>query len=464
MGLDTIANMEKRMKHTWRLTLIAVMLVVLAIPLVASAQSGGPYTSGFQLQNLDAGTATVTITYYSKNGAVAADVPDTISGNGSKTYFPLSAVASGFDGSVVVSSDKPLAAITNVLTTDHAGGASYSGATSGAPTVNLPLIMKGNFGYSTWFNVQNAGSSTANISIAYAGTACSETAAIAPGAAATFDQTTNACLPNGYVGAATITNAASNQPLVAAVMQIQSGSKSLLAYNGFADASTNPVMPLVSTNFYGSITGIQIQNTGGSATNVTVQYTPSAGFPGAACSETKNVAAGQSATFFLPMPAGCGTAGTGVTNPAGGFVGSARVSTNSASMPLVAIVNQINAGNSTSSAYSGINPASGTSQVSLPLIMDRNFGYFTGIAVANVGASTTTVNCTFTGTSYSVSASVPAGGSLTDVQLDKIANGYVGSGTCTATGGDAKIAAIVNELGGGPATDDRLLTYNGANY
>ena len=120
----------------------------------------------------------------------------------------------------------------------------------------------------------------------------------------------------------------SAEPVAAVVMQVD--AQSLLAYNGFTTASTKPVMPLVSSNFYKSGTGIQIQNTGGSDTNVTVSYKPSAGFPGAACTETKSIPAGQSATFGYPqLPAGCGTSGTGVSDPVnGGFVGSASVTGN----------------------------------------------------------------------------------------------------------------------------------------
>jgi len=446
------------------------MASVLALPAVALAQSGGPYTSGFQLQNLDPGTATVSINYYSPSGSVAATVNDTINGSSSKTYFPLSGVSAGFSGSAVVSSDKPLAAIVNVLTSDFLGGASYSGASAGAATVSLPLVMKNNFGISTWYNVQNAGSSNANVTVTYSGSACTDTkTGLAPGAAVTFDQASNtgagACLPAGYVGSATVTNSGTGQPLVAAVMQIKTGAKSLLAYNGFtgSDASNTPVMPLVSTNFFHSLTGIQIQNTGASATNVTVHYTPSAGFPGAACNETKSVAAHSSTTFFLPFPAACGTIANG-TNGTGGFVGSGKVTVNTASQPLVAIVNQVNSANSSSSAYNGINPAAGTAHVSLPLIMDRNFGIFTGFSIANVGTLTTHVNCTFSGSAHTVSGNVAPGSALTDVQFNQIGNGYVGSATCTATTGDTKIAAIVNELGTGSATDDKLFTYNGVNF
>ncbi len=448
------------MKNTRRTFILVSLLAAIALmPIGVSAQSGGGYTTGFQLQNLEAQAATVTINYYDQAGATSATVNTTIAANGSTTYFPLSSVPTGFSGSVIVSSDRALASIVNVLTSDFAGGASYSGATSGATTVNLPLIMKANFNYNTWYAVQNAGSSSATVNVTYSGSSCTDTGTIAPGASKIFDQKANTCLAAGYVGAAKVTNASTNQPLVVAVMQIVDTAKTLLSYNGFttSDESTAPVMPLVSTNWFGSLTGIQIQNTGASSTDVTMQFTPGTGFPGAACSQTKTVAAGASATFFLPMPAGCGTNQSNQTNA---FVGSGKVTVNTGSMPLVAIVNQINTKNKTGSAYNGANPSNGTSKVSFPLIMDRNFGYFTGFSVANVGTSSTTVSCSFTNSTLVVSGTVASGAALASVQLNQLADKYVGSTSCTATGGDAKIVGVVNELGTG---EDSFLTYNGTN-
>ena len=456
------------MRNLFKFAVVLVLLVA-ALPLAALAQ--GPdaapaavtYTAGFQLQNLTGSPATVAIAFYNQDGSIASTVNDTIAANGSKTYYPLSAVSSGFNGSVVVSSDQQLAAITNVLGNSGQRGASYGGFNAGATTVNLPLVMKANYGIDTWFNVQNTGSVATTVNIAYKPGSCTESVSVAPGAAKTFNQANNTCLAAGFVGAASITSA---EPVVAVVMQVD--SVSLLAYNGFTTASTKPVMPLVSSNYYNSGTGIQVQNTGGSATNVTISYKPSAGFPGAACTETKSIPAGQSVTFgFSQLPAGCGTGGSGVTDAVnGGFVGSAAVTTNSANMPLVAIVNQVTRGAANAAAYEAFDPATATSKVTMPLIMDRNFNIFTGISVANVGVSPTNVACTFTGTGYTASAvGLAPGAALTDVQLGKIASGYVGGATCTASGGDAKIAGVVNELtNGAPATTDALLVYNAFNY
>jgi hypothetical protein len=442
---------------------MAMVLILALIPLgIAQAVT---YTSGFQIQNLTSTTANISIVFYDQAGVAQATVPDTISGDSSKTYFPLSAVSVGFNGSVVVSSDQNVAAIANVLGDGGNMGASYGGFSSGATTVNLPLVMKENYGINTWFNVQNAGSSAATVNVTYAGSpapsgGCPDSASVEPGAAATFDQSTDSCLASGFVGAATLT---SSEPIVATVMQVS--AESLLAYTGFTTASTAPQMPLILSGYYNAGTGIQIQNTGGTATDVTISYTPSSGFPGAACTETKSISPGASTTFAFPsMPVSCYTDGGSAGSDA--FVGSGKVTGNTTSQDLVAIVNQITFGDANQAAYNAVDPATATNKVSLPLIMDRNYGIFTGISIANVGSSATDITCTFSGTSYTASATgVAPGAALTDVQLNQIADGYVGSATCTASGGDELIAGIVNELtNGSPTNVDGLLTYEGFNY
>jgi hypothetical protein len=154
----------------------------------------------------------------------------------------------------------------------------------------LPLLMKNNSGYYTWFNVQNAGSISATVFITYSdGTTTN--AGIAAGASHTFDQSTES-----HPGPATFSaSATSSQPMVVAVME--ENSSTLFAYSGVPSGSTNPVMPLINANNSGYITGIQIQNTGGSSTDVTVSYTHST--VGTDCTETQTITSGQSKTFAL---------------------------------------------------------------------------------------------------------------------------------------------------------------------
>ncbi|MCI0398876.1 MAG: hypothetical protein L0322_28640, partial [Chloroflexi bacterium] len=173
-----------------------VVLLVLAAALLllvpaAGAQGGLSYNAGFQVQNLsDTNDATINITYYDQDGSVNTTVTDTVDAGSSNTYFPIHAGA-GFNGSVVISSDQPVAAITNILANGVSYGASYGGFSAGANAVSLPLVMKANSGFSTWFNVQNAGASATTVTVEYAGQpTCDQSATIQPGAAATFDQGT----------------------------------------------------------------------------------------------------------------------------------------------------------------------------------------------------------------------------------------------------------------------------------
>jgi hypothetical protein len=439
--------------------LLAAMLLV--VPMAAAQLT---YNAGFQVQNLsDTDTANITIVYYNKDGTINAEVPDTVPAGSSNTYFPIDASA-GFDGSVVISSDQPVAAIANVLATSGTGmsGASYGGFTAGAESVSMPLIMKANSGFSTWFNVQNTGMAATGVTVSYAGQpTCDQNATIEPGAAATFDQSAHGCLPNGYVGAATVT-ADSGGTIVTAVMQV--GPDLLFAYNGFTGGSTGPVIPLVNANNSGFITGIQIQNAGASDTDVTIEYTPVSGL-GTACSETKTVEAGSSATFALYAFTLGGDPNPGTDNCAMGatFVGSAAVS-QTGGEPLVGIINQLSSDKG--SAYNAFDPAGASGVVVMPLIMDRNSGFYTGFNVQNVSATTTTVTCQFTSTDGSVTDSVTSGSlgegdAFNDIQLNQLADGFVGSAVCTANSAGADIIGVVNQLFNGPG--GLFFTYEGFN-
>ncbi len=90
------------------------------------------YFSGIQVQNLSATVANVQLTYYHQDGTTdGISVEDAIPANGSTTYFPVDAEV-GFDGSVKISSDQPIAAITNILGNQGQAAASYIGTNVGS--------------------------------------------------------------------------------------------------------------------------------------------------------------------------------------------------------------------------------------------------------------------------------------------------------------------------------------------
>jgi hypothetical protein len=452
----------KRMRILMGVILVAAFL----LPTLVSAQGAGiTWNSGFQVQNLENAVASINILFYNQDGteAISGGVDDTIPAMGSKTYYPLNMLGETFNGSVVISSDKQVVAIANLLAsgTLNAGSATNS-FSAGAMTMNLPLIMRGNSGFNTWFNVQNTGTSSTNVTVTYypgsaGNSGVTETASIPAGAAHTFDQETNSALGSKFVGSALVTSA--SQAIVATVEQAGTGSiKTLLGYNGFTGGSTTVVAPLVMANNSGYFTGIQVQNVGSATANVTVTYGPNTAGSFAPTAESASVAAGGSATFLQ--------SGGQWTQK---YVGSATI-TNAEGQSLVAIVNQLKSGAlSFGTAYEGFDPASATSKVSAPLVMANNSGYFTGIQVQNAsGANPCSVTVTYgpntagSFTPVAESASIPLNASHTFLQSGGQwgSNKYVGSASITGSG--CSVVAIVNELN--QSLNDQFFTYNGFNY
>lgn len=451
--------MRNTLQLLGRLTMVLALVLaggfaLTAQPVAAQTQFPG-YTAGVQIANLTSTPAIVTLTAYNNSDGNQNGAPlnDTIPGNSSKTYFPISNVSAGFSGSIVVGSDKNVAGIVNILSSDFKAGGSYVGRSQGSTKVLLPLLNKNNGGFYTWYSIQNAGTQNATVNVAYSDGVTAGPFTIKPGAAKVVYQSQESHPVANFAG--TIT---SDQPVVAAV--IQESNKIIFAYTGFrdTDASTNPVFPLVNANNANYVTGIQIQNAGTTATNVTLSYTPTPG-NGTACTETQSIQPGASATFALAAfhptatPPGASTCVKGAK-----FVGSAQVTANSTSQPLVGIGNQLLPGVN-GEAYVSFNTASDAgATVVMPLIMDRNSGYFTGFNVQNVGAGSVTVECTFQNNARVVTKTLAPGEALNDIQANQLANGYVGSATCTGSAG-AQLVAVVNQLKSG--TDDNFLVYEG---
>jgi len=477
------------MKTAFRIALVLAFALSLFGISTASAQQGGlTFTSGVQVVNLSTSTANITLYFYDQTtGTQAGSVTDTIAAGSSKTYFPLSGVNPGFNGSMVIESDVQVAAIANLITpSGQAFSAATTGFSAGATTFNLPLVMCNNSGFNTFFNVQNAGATDAHITINYKpgsnGVAQSETATIKSGAAKSFDQATGSSTVNcstlkdatgKFIGGATIT---SDIPVVATVMQLNTTSfQILMGYNGFATGSSTVNLPLIMANNSSFYTGIQIQNSGNTATNVTVTYSPNTtGSFNPTPDTCANLAAGASCTLIQQ-------GGKWGTNK---YIGGATI-TNDGNQPLVAIVNQVSLGTPNvfgpeGTAYEGFDPATATSKVSAPLIMANNSGYYTGIQVQNTNTSgTCPVNIHYStnvapgGTFAPVDENftLAGGASKTIIQSGGPANNggsndwngkgkYVGSAEITATG--CNLVSIINEVS--ISTGDRYFTYDGFNH
>ncbi len=439
----------------------------------ASAQQGITWSTGFQVQNLGSGSATVTIQLINPDGTTAATIPasgaspETIGIGGSKTYFPIPNVSNGFSGSAIISATQPVAAILNI---EGNGGSSpfYSeaatGITEGSTSVRLPLILRNNGGNDTWFAVQNVGDTTAtDVKVSFkalVGTSYTTTAKSIPaGASLTFDQSLDTALGDKFVGSAVVT---SSKPLAVIVNQVGKGAtKVMYTYSGFAKGSSSVALPLIQQSNGGNITGISVQNSGTIAANVTVTYSANLVAGGATlAADTAVIQPGASSVFFK---------GAAVR-----YVGSAVVTATKANAAdtgtpeVVVVVNQL--GTSNASAYEGLNTASATSQVSLPLLLANNDTTSSGVQCVNLGPATK-VTLTYSANLLTTNPSPAAFTSSTAIGTNKAVNiqqsftyRYVGSGKITTDPAvaNAKIVCIVNQVG--TKAGDNFKTYDGINY
>lgn len=434
----------------------------------ASAQLFTGYQTGIKVQNLSSSLATITLDYYYQStatgggGALATSASDEVDPDSSNTYFPIP--VTNFQGSVVISSSQPIASIANVGSSTGTAWGSYVGQSTGGTSLYLPLLHKNNGGYYSWYSIQNTSASeAATVEVRYSDCTAADVDAsytIAAQAAVVVYQKNETChAARGFGATITSTNSV---PVLAVVMQ--EASKSILTYTGFSAGTLLPQMPLINMNNSKYHTGIMIQNTGTAPTDVTVTYKPSQA--GTECTETQTVNGGEVKQFGYQAFLGDNTYEDCKVER---FVGSAAVTANSASIPLVAVVNQIRFGYAVSGSYGAFDAGKATNTVKLPIIMDRLGGYNTGFSVANVGEAATWIKCTFTGSTVTAqsTAAVAVGASLSHQQSGVLANGYSGAATCKAytdnTFGTedsaAKIVAVVNELGAG--TGDALMVYEG---
>lgn len=448
------------MKKAFYVLFALIMVLGLAASPV-SAAAPVDYESSIQVRNLSGDSGEITLMFYDLTGAVVGDpFVDPIAANETKSYYQgTMPVDTGFNGSVVVTSLLPIAAMSNLVGLNSSNSAisyaAYGGFSSGSDTVYLPTLMKDNWGYNTFYYVQNTGSLTTDVAITYNDGTTNSITGLEPGQSAVISQKTETHTPKVFSGA--LSASASS----IAVTVIEEGN-TLFAYDGFGSGATNPLFPLVNENNYGYFTGIQIQNTGAADTIVTVSYTPS--LSGTACTETRTVTAGGSATFaqFVFYNSQTETDPAFDTDCVMGstFIGSGVVSGNTASAELVAVINQLELASNKGGAYGGFDVANAQASIIYPLIMDRNYGYFTSWSIVNVGSADIAIgdlDCSVTGKDglgsavdiiISNDAVIGINESWTLNHQGVIANGFVGGATCVGPAG-AKLVGTSNQLGVG---------------
>ena len=452
------------MKTARILTFIVVLALLLA--LVPAAYAGAPagnWVSGIACQNLSTtDSASITLSFYPENNSTAVLTytdPTPIPPSGSRNYYTPNSppgLPSNFLGSVVVASNTPLACNVNTQTTG-AGTSSdpYRMGTSAgfsdsqtAPKMFAPQVMKNLAGtWSSYIAVQNATSSDVNVTVTYKDRfgadvpAATETSSVKAQSNKVFYQTDNAGLPNGFVGAATVSAAGGTAGLAVTVNFYNSSSSSSTAqfqsYNGFSSGASKLLVPRIVRNYYGYNSGMSIQNVGTSGTTVKITFNF---FGNTYVYNSGTINPGAALALWAPnMPA---------LNPVDSLplqqrYGSAVIEVLSGG-PIVAIINEDNRGGSgvpatrvgQGSTYNAIADGTQTSTIFFSQITNRAGGIFSGgFQVSNTTATATTCNISYNSDTDANESNVPlpANGSIARY-APNVANlnvGYNASATVT---------------------------------
>jgi hypothetical protein len=404
--------------------------------------------------NLGSSDASVVLTFYDTDGTVRDTINATLSANKPASWNQLlypSSLPSGWYGSVVVSSNQPLAAIVNEYTVPNLESASYTGSGSGGTTVYLPSILKNAWSWTTTFAVQNAGSGDTDITVEFrdmSGTLVDTDTytGLKAGASLYCNQGLDDELGSPFAGSAKITSSA--EPVVAVVNE-DSTVYDTMSYNGFTSGSTSLYLASILKWYFSWSTDIRMMNVGTSSTDATLEFRDLDG----------NLAYATTVTLAPDQP-WAANQHFDTTLPSS-WAGSVRITTTG--QPVVAMVNEVaqdpSYGSGKSMAYGGV--ATGETQYSLPSILKNAWGWFTDIRMMNTTGSEVSVTRRYYNTAgtevWSDTLPIPAYGVRAYNQLFEgdLGSFFEGSVKLEATG---DIAAIVNEVG---LTDDVSMVYNG---
>lgn len=386
---------------------ISVMLLSLLLMLSLSmgAAAGAPpgtWISGIQVQNLDpSNDATITLTFYwavgtADAGQIAHTMTATVPANKMVNFHVpnITALPSNFIGSVVISSDLPIAA-TLITTNDSKGTATDPkrvGATAGisnaSTTVYTPFLRKNYYGRNSYIAVQNTTSTATTVNVKYidhnGAEVTTDSAEVPAYSTKIFYQNDNAALPNGFHGSSIIT---ASQPIAVLVNDANSGGTAKEAgfesYTGFNSGSTKLYLPKLTVNYYDYQSGFQIQNVGTQPATMTITYN----FNGITATRSSPVIQpGQAWSAFLAnKPA------SGLPESMNGS-GSAVVTS---AQPMVAVVSERNDVYGFEVISAGVADGSGTSVVLFPKFDSQYYDYDGGIQIQNIGNAPTTLTAVF---------------------------------------------------------------------
>lgn len=228
-----------------------------------------------------------------------------------------------------------------------------------------------------------------------------------------------------------------------------------MAHNGSSAGDGTHHIPLAQNNYNPDWdTGVNVRNIGSSSTNATVTYRPIN--QGGTYYSTLNIPASGTGNFYFP----------GLSFPTGTY-GIATITT-SPDQPLVATHNTTKYSADVAVSHNTYLETDGTATINFPLVMKNASGWATGIQVHNIGSASTDVEVRYyhpSGTYTNCKdgpITVQAGQGYNSYQPQNgcLSNGFVGSATVIASGGDSR---IVGELIATNYGASYAFGYNGVN-
>ena len=290
------------------LVLMVVVMALGATALPALADDPGTGNSDFVIQNVASTATEVRVDYYDQTGA--SDVPGTpitLNGNGSQVFEASTLpVGDGWIGSVVVSADQQVAAITNLTwqssygsTADMLTGGTYAGTYEPGTELYFPYAtvkpegsVAGKLNRFSIITVQNAGTGDASINLYYYNQEDgSLTGPIADTIAAGRSKSYNLSLasdpmvPNlGGNWQGSVKVVSSNEPIAGVVTTHWAGQifqQWASAYQGASGGATTLYAPSVfrvdrrtdpSVGTWVRSSNVMVQNLGGSNADVTIEF------------------------------------------------------------------------------------------------------------------------------------------------------------------------------------------------
>lgn len=430
------------------LIVLCISLSVISIVSADSAVPGGPFASSMTVQNLGSAGATINIRYVDSVGTDVVTLTHTIPVNDVLfIYVPNQSGLLAGQYSVVISSDQPVAAVSNFADSDS--GASYSGLETGAPSWFFPAVYDNYYSYFAEVLAQNVSGSPLDITLDVFAPGSSipvYTATKSAPASATVNFSLQGLtqLATNVVYSAKIT-APGNVVGIANIWGSGSTAPQLYSYDGFSSGARTFYVPSAAKNYYGWNSSVNIQNVSTVSASVTVTYNT-----------------GYFATYSIPTNSGKAIYVPGETSLPNGLH-SVKVESD---QDIVVTVNQSNNYNR-AATYNGA--SSGSTSVALPNVMKRYYSYSSSISCQNIGAASTTMTATFTNTpaATKTSPSIPAGGSWLVYLPNETALpvGFNGSATITSSGEPIICVANSNMEDAPQSTENRdeLKIYNGAN-